>query len=331
MLKSRLFEEAVTQLWEDGLISGEMHLGTGEEAIVAAVVSQLIDGDALALDHRGTPPLIMRGVDPVSILGELLGQLGGLCGGMGGHMHLFSKEHLAASSGIVGSSGPAGVGFALAAHYLRPGTISVAFFGEGSMNQGMLMESMNLAAAWQLPVLFVCKDDQRAITTSTDLGNKAALSDRAASLGLKTFEGDGRDALQIWEPAVQAVEHARSGQGPAFLHANCVHLEGHFLGYQMIRVTRNPLKEMPPIALPLTRSFLQPRGAGLSERLVGLKRVLNAILETLRDPRNDPTNDPIQRARRQLGSDPETLKKLETAIQSEIEAILEGALGGMVS
>jgi pyruvate dehydrogenase E1 component alpha subunit len=331
MLKSRLFEEAVTRLWEDGLISGEMHLGTGEEAIVAAVVSQLIDGDALALDHRGTPPLIMRGVNPVSILRELLGQPDGLCGGMGGHMHLFSKEHLAASSGIVGSSGPAGVGFALAAQYLRPGTISVAFFGEGSMNQGMLMESMNLAAAWQLPVLFVCKDDQRAITTSTDLGNKAALSDRAGSLGLKTFEGDGRDILQIWEPAFQAVEYARSGGGPAFLHANCVHLEGHFLGYQMIRVTRNPIKEMPPIALPLTRSFLQPRGARLSERLEGLKRVLNAILETLRDPRNDPTNDPIQRARRQLGSDPETLEKLETAIQSEIEAILEGALGGMVS
>ena len=133
MLKSRLFEEAVMQLWNDGLISGEMHLGTGEEAIVAAVVSQLIDGDALALDHRCTPPLIIRGVDPVSILRELLGQEDGLCGGMGGHMHLFSKAHLAASSGIVGSSGPAGVGFALAAQHLRPGTISVAFFGEGSM------------------------------------------------------------------------------------------------------------------------------------------------------------------------------------------------------
>jgi TPP-dependent pyruvate/acetoin dehydrogenase alpha subunit len=98
MLKSRLFEEAVTQLWEDGSISGEMHLGTGEEAIVAGVVDHLGEHDAMALDHRATAALLMRGVDPVLILRELLGQPDGLCGGMGGHMHLFSKAHLAASS-----------------------------------------------------------------------------------------------------------------------------------------------------------------------------------------------------------------------------------------
>ena len=326
MLRSRLFEEAVAQLWQDGLISGEMHLGTGEEAIVAAVISQLVEGDALALDHRGTPPLIMRGVDPFLILRELLGQPDGLCGGMGGHMHLFSKEHLAASSGIVGVSGPTGVGFALAAQYLRQGTISVAFFGEGSTNQGMMMESMNLAAVWQLPVLFVCKDDQWAITTPVDLRHRATLMDRASSLGLAAFKADGRDVLQVWEAARQAIQHCRSGGGPAFLHASCVHLEGHFLGYQMIRVARHPLKEMPPIALPLTQSFLQPSGARFAERREGLKIVLNAILETMRDPRNDPANDPVKLTRSQLNDDPESLDRLEAAIQSEIEAILDAAL-----
>jgi TPP-dependent pyruvate/acetoin dehydrogenase alpha subunit len=175
-------------------------------------------------------------------------------------------------------------------------------------------------------VLFVCKDDQWAITTATSSQGQATLSERAASLGLRTFQADGRDVLQIQDAAAQAIEHARSGDGPAFLHANCVHLEGHFLGYQMLRITRNPLKEMPPIALPLTRSFLQPRGARLSERLAGLKMVLGAILETLRDPRNNPLNDPIQHARAQLKSDPDKLEKLENAIQSEIDAILDGAL-----
>ena len=121
MLKSRLFEEAIAGLWHDGLISGEMHLGTGEEAIIAGVVAQLREGDAMALDHRGTAALLMRGVDPVLILRELLGRPDGLCGGMGGHMHLFSKEHLAASSGIVGAAGPTAAGFALAAQYLQPG------------------------------------------------------------------------------------------------------------------------------------------------------------------------------------------------------------------
>jgi TPP-dependent pyruvate/acetoin dehydrogenase alpha subunit len=326
MLKSRLFEEVAMQLWQDGLISGEMHLGTGEEAIVAGIVSQLIEGDAMALDHRGTPPLIMRGVDPVVILRELLGKPDGLCSGKGGHMHLFSKEHLMASSGIVGAAGPAATGFALAAQYLRPGTIAVAFFGEGSMNQGMLLESMNLAATWNLPVLFVCKDDQWAITTSAETKQETTLSDRARSLGLAAFGADGLEVLQVWDAAVQAIEHARSGQGPAFLHATCVHLEGHFLGYQLLRVVRDPLREMPPIALPLTRAFLQPRGARLSERLAGLKMVLTAILETLRDPRSDPANDPVKRARRQLTSDTEKLEQLESAVQSEIEAILEIAL-----
>lgn len=107
MLKSRLFEEAVAQLWQAGRISGEMHLGTGEEGVIAGVMAHLQDGDALALDHRGSAALLMRGVDPVLILRELLGDPDGLCGGQGGHMHLFSKEHLAASSGIIGAGGPA--------------------------------------------------------------------------------------------------------------------------------------------------------------------------------------------------------------------------------
>lgn len=326
MLKSRLFEEAVTRLWDDGLISGEMHLGTGEEAIVAGVVSHLIEGDAMALDHRSTPPLIMRGVDPVAVLRELLGKPDGLCAGQGGHMHLLSKAHLAASSGIVGSSGPAGVGFALAAQKLRPGSISVAFFGEGSMDQGMMMESMNLAASWRLPVLFVCKNDQWAITTATNQGDQTSLADRAQSLGLTAFEADGLDVGRVWEAARRAVTHTRSGSGPAFLHANCVHLEGHFLGYQLIRVTRHPRKELPPIALPLVRSFLQPRGARFKDRLEGLKIVLDTILETYRDPRNDPSNDPVRRAREMLNADPQALEKLETAAQTEIEAVLEAAL-----
>ncbi|MDO8943117.1 MAG: thiamine pyrophosphate-dependent enzyme, partial [Desulfobacterales bacterium] len=99
MKKSRLFEERVAKLWQDGLISGEMHLGTGEEAILAGVVSQLLPGDAMAVDHRGSAAFLMRGVDPVLLLREILGRPGGLSGGKGGHMHLFSKDHLAASSG----------------------------------------------------------------------------------------------------------------------------------------------------------------------------------------------------------------------------------------
>jgi pyruvate dehydrogenase E1 component alpha subunit len=303
-----------------------MHLGTGEEAIIAGVVSQLRDGDAMALDHRGTAALLMRGLDPVPIIRELLGRADGLCSGMGGHMHLFSKDHLAASSGIVGASGPAAVGFGLAANHLRPGAISVAFFGDGAMNQGMLMESLNLAAAWKLPVLFVCKDDGWAITTRSGEMTGGNLDERARGLGVPPVEADGLDVAAVWQAAEGAIQRARAGQGPTFLHLRCVHFEGHFLGFQLIRAVRDPLKEMPEVAVPLTKSFLHPGGAGLGERLAGLKAVMATILATLRDARRDPANDPVKRARAMLQSDAARLQQLEDRIEKDVGMALEAAL-----
>jgi len=331
MKKSRQFEEAVTQLWQDGLISGEMHLGTGEEAIIAGVVSQLRPGDAMAVDHRGSAPFLMRGVDPVLLLREMLGHDDGLCGGRGGHMHLFSKEHLAASSGIVGAEGPTAIGFALAAQYLRPGTIAVAFFGEGAMNQGMLMESINLAAVWDLPVLFVCKDDGWAITTKTETFTGGKMKDRVRGLGAHYIDVDGLDVEQVWRATHQAIERTRAGKGPTFLHARCVHLEGHFLGYPLLRIIRNPLRELPRIAGPLVRSFLRPGGGSLRERLAGMQLVLSAILATLRDPRRYATNDPLARAQTALMSDPARLKELDKRIEAEISAVLATVLNNEVA
>jgi TPP-dependent pyruvate/acetoin dehydrogenase alpha subunit len=331
MLKSRLFEEAIAGLWHDGLISGEMHLGTGEEAIIAGVVAQLQEGDALALDHRATAALFMRGVDPVLILRELLGYPDGLCGGMGGHMHLLSKEHLVASSGIVGAVGPTAAGFALSAQYSHPGAIAVAFFGEGAMNQGMLMESLNLASTWNLPVLFVCKDDGWAITTQSESVTSGDLNERARGLGMPAVDVNGYDVFEVWEACHSAIERARSGEGPAFIRARCVHFEGHFLGFQLIRALRRPLRELPRIVLPLSQSFLHPAGAPLDERLAGLRIVLAALLSTLRDPRRDLAYDPVRRARKALLSDLVRLQELENQIEEEISEVLTFALAEVPS
>jgi len=326
MLKCRLFEEAVAALWQEGLISGEMHLGTGEEAVIAGVVSQLREGDALALDHRATAALLARGVDPTLLLREMLGRPGGLCGGMGGHMHLFSPEHLAASSGIVGAAGPAAAGFALAAQHLRPGCVAVAFFGEGAMNQGMLLESLNLAAAWQLPALFVCKDDGWAITTRPQASTAGDLQDRARGLGVPAVAVDGLELLPVWQAAAAALERARSGGGPSFLHARCVHLEGHFLGFQLLRLARHPLQEMLPIAGPLLRSFLRPGGAPLGHRLSGLGAVMAAGPAAARDPARQQADDPVTRARAALDGDPDDLRRLEEAVERELLAAVTAAL-----
>jgi len=330
MKKSRLFEEAATRLWNDGLISGEMHLGTGEEAIIAGVVSQLHSDDAMAVDHRGSAAFLMRGVDPVLLIREMLGRKDGLCGGMGGHMHLFSKEHLAASSGIVGAGGPTVVGFALAAQYLRSGSIAVAFFGEGAMNEGMLMESIHLASAWNLPILFVCKDDDWAITTKPTTTIIGDLGERIRGLGANYIEIDGLSVEKVWETTNNAIERLRAGSRPIFLHARCVHLEGHFLGLPLLRIIRNPFRELPKIAVPLIRSFLRPGGGSLHERFEGLKIVLSTILSTLRDPRQQSDNDPIARARNILMSDPMRLQELDKQVEAEISAIMDIALQEVV-
>lgn len=326
MLRSRLFEEAVSELWEQGLISGEMHLSTGEEAIAAGVVMQLEEGDALALDHRPTSALLLRGIEPVLILRELLGRPDGLCRGMGGHMHLFSPEHLAASSGIVGASGPAAAGFALAGQHLRPGKVAVAFFGEGALNQGMLLESMNLAVAWQLPVLFVCKDNQWAITTQSPDVSGGTPAGRARGFGMPAAEGDGSDVHAVWQAVAVALERARGGEGPTLLHFHCNRPEQHMLGDPLLRIARRPVRELSQMAGPATRAILGRKGTSLRERTRNLGRFLSAIRRIGADA-SDEHSDPISQSRAALaGVDKERLLTLEQVVVEEVSGIVRKAI-----
>jgi TPP-dependent pyruvate/acetoin dehydrogenase alpha subunit len=329
MLKSRLFERAIARLWEAGEILGEMHLGTGEEAIAAGVVARLEEGDALALDHRGTPPLLMRGVDPALLLREFLGRADGLCGGMGGHMHLFAPELLAASSGVVGSSGPAAVGFALAATHLRPGKLAVAFFGEGATNEGMMLESFNLAVVWKLPVLFVCKDNGWAISTRREQAVGGALTERARGFGLAVAEVDGSDVEAVWQAAGEAIARARAGQGPSFLLARCARLDGHFLGDALWRNARRPAEGMRASA-PLLRSISRRRGASWRERIAGLGSTLHLMQQARQEQKGAPL-DPLRRTRpKLLQADGQRLRELEGSAALEIEQIVATAKEGGV-
>lgn len=326
MLKSRLFEEGIAQLWKDGMISGEMHMGLGEEAIVVGVVSQLQEGDAMALDHRGTAPMLMRGVDPILLIREMLGREDGLCKGMGGHMHLFSPEKLAASSGIVGSAGPAAAGFALAGQFLRPGTVSVAFFGEGASNQGMLFESMNLAAVWNLPVIFICKDNQWAITTPASSTVGGNLLSRAEAFGLKASEADGSDVISMWNTAQKAIGHARAGKGPVFLLVHCTHLEGHFLGDPLLDIVRRPIMSFRKRLLPILRMFFKRGGASLGIRIYSMLEVLKLVFSIQNQKVKD--RDPIFRARQALIlKDPIRLERLESNLKGDIQKIMSSATG----
>jgi pyruvate dehydrogenase E1 component alpha subunit len=292
MARIRAFEIAIASLWEKGLISGEMHLGTGEEAVVAGVMAHLGEDDALAADHRSTPPFLLHGVDPVAILRELLGRPDGLCEGYGGHMHLFSKEHLAASSGIVGASGPAGAGLALAAKRLRPGTVAVAFFGEGAANQGALLETMNLAVAWQLPLLLVCKDNTWSITTRSSDVTGGELPARAASFGLRTEVVDGLDPLEVSDSTARLILRIRRGHGPVFLHAKCSRLDGHFLGDMMVRTATEVSVEGAGIMAGITRATLTPSGTSVGGRAAAVRDLL-VLLARVRGDAKGGKRDPL--------------------------------------
>lgn len=142
---------------------------------------------------------------------------------------------------------------------------------------------------------------------------------------------DGRDVTEVWEAAGDGIARARAGEGPFFLRARCVHLEGHFLGYQLIRAVRHPLREMPRIAIPLTQSFLRPSGTSWRERVDGLKAVLSAVVSTLRDPRRDPDHDPVRKIRIALKSDQARLQALEDEAEHEVGKIIELAMEGVRS
>jgi pyruvate dehydrogenase E1 component alpha subunit len=325
MYRSRIFEEHVVRIWNDGLITGEMHTGIGEEAINAGIVTQLVEGDALALDHRGTAPSIIRGVDPKALLLEFMGQKQGLCMGRGGHMHIFSKPHLLASSGIVGSSGPAAAGFALAAQHLRPGKIAVAFFGEGAVNEGMLMESFNLASILKLPVLFICKDNGMAITTVSSEVTAGKLTDRATAFDMPAIEMDGTDVEIVCESANKAIEKARTGGGPAFILAKCKRLHGHFLGDPLLRIVSKPVKELRKIAPGLIRATTKTKGGTLKDRIESLKDVLSLLGRTAKD-RFSEESDPLMLLREKLKNEIKEIEAVENDVREEMDIVVEEVL-----
>jgi len=327
MALARAVELALADLWVQGLISGEMHLGTGEEAIAAGIAAHVGEEDSVALDHRPTPVLTLLGVDLPAMIREMLGRPDGLCGGRGGHMHLFSREHRVTSSGIVGAAGPAACGFALAATTLRSGGVAVGFFGEGAANQGMLLESFNLAVAWKLPVIFVCKDNGWAISTRSAEVTGGDLVERAEAFGLIAESLDGTDAEAMWQASGAAFDRARSGKGPTFLHATCPRPDGHLLGDLMQRAVASPVKEGGAIFGKILTSALSLRGGGLGSRAASMARMTGLMLRARGEGR-DHKDDPLVIARKQLGKAQRgAVEEIDGEVLGQVEAAVAAAIG----
>jgi pyruvate dehydrogenase E1 component alpha subunit len=321
MCRIRQVERAVADLWRAGLVSGEMHLGCGEEATVAGVLAHVDDGDALSVDYRSTPPFVARGVAPVDLLREVLGHADGLDGGRGGHLHLLSPEHLAASTGIVGAPLPVACGLGLAAQQAGAGRVCVALFGDGAVNEGMAMESLNLASVWRLPVVFVCKDNRWAVTTRSRSVTGGGLARRARGFGLPVEHVEGTDVFAVWHVAGRAVARARRGRGPTFLVADVERLDGHFLGDPLVRVATEARAFGEQLG-PLTSAVRDARGAPAAARVRALAGVTATIGAVVAD-RVRPRRDPLTRARRLLPG--EVADRVEADARAEVLAALAEA------
>jgi len=239
-------------------------------------------------------------------------------------MHLMSKALRAASSGIVGSSAPLGAGFALAGRALRPGAVAVAFFGDGAMNQGMLLETLNLAAAWRLPLLLVCKDNGWAITTRSDTVTGGDLLGRAGAFGLRARDVDGVDVDAVATVATEEIARARRGDGPSFLRARVPRLDGHFLGDALVRAARSPAGEGRQLLGDVTSAALSRSGGGLGQRARSVVRLLDLMRRARREDR-DTRRDPLERARSAVGA--ETAARLEDEALAEVGRAVEAAGG----
>lgn len=325
MARARAYELAVEDLWNRGLVSGEMHLGTGEEAIAAGVVTHLEDGDGLALTHRCSPALVVRGVPLVPMLREILGREDGLCRGRGGHMHLYSRDHLAATSGIVGASLPTAAGFALANRLLHPGRIAVAFTGTGAMNQGMALETLNLAAAWKLPLLIVCIDNGWAVTTTSEAVTGGDLVTRAGAFGLSADRVDGNDVAAVFTKAGRLVDRARKG-APCFLLATCPRLDGHFLGDPLLKMSRQPIAEGSATFGKVMSSAVSRGGGGLKDRAGGLTQMMSVMAKARRVPDRGGRGDPLTIARKALKKFPLEVQRVDREVGEEISAAVATAL-----
>lgn len=229
MRRVRTFEERVGELFVRGQSAGSMlHLSIGEESAAVGVCAQMRDGDTFTTHHRGHGIFLARGADPNRMMAEIAGKDSGYCHGKGGSMHIadMGLGHLGANA-IVGGGIPAVVGAGLSARHKKNGAVSIAFFGDGATGQGILYESMNMAALWKLPVLFVCINNQYGMGTRIDQATaNPNLHERAAAFGLAARTVDGLDVEEVADAAAELIEGARAGK-PAFLAVDCYRFFGH--------------------------------------------------------------------------------------------------------
>ena len=231
MLRIRLFEEEVNQLYLSAKMPGLAHLYIGEEAVAVGVCEALHRDDYITSTHRGHGHCIAKGASVDKMFAELLGKEAGYCRGKGGSMHIADQDtgNLGANA-IVGGSAGIATGAAMSAKMRGSDRVAVCFFGDGALGQGLLYETMNMASLWELPVIYVCENNQYNEYTHYSETTAGEVTARAQAFGIQTESIDGQDVKVVHSAAQKLIDRARHGEGPAFLQCQTYRFHGHHVG-----------------------------------------------------------------------------------------------------
>jgi len=232
MYRTRRFEQEVFEFYKRGLMPGLAHLYLGEEAIAAGACATLKDDDYVGSTHRGHGHLVARGADINRMMAEILGKKTGYSKGKGGSMHIMAMDKgILGANGIVGGEIPIATGAAYSAKYRGTDQVTLAFFGDSASNEGTFHESINMAAAWNLPIVYIVENnlygisvDIRKVTKEHDIAK------RAVGYGIPGEVVDGNDVMAVYEAVDKAVKRARKGQGPTLIECKTYRWQGHHVG-----------------------------------------------------------------------------------------------------
>ncbi|WP_130861166.1 thiamine pyrophosphate-dependent dehydrogenase E1 component subunit alpha [Bacilliculturomica massiliensis] len=232
MYKMRRFEEEVFEFYKKGMMAGLAHLYMGEEAVATGVCAALAEHDYIGSTHRGHGHLVARGADIDRMMAEILGKKTGYSNGKGGSMHIMAMDRgILGANGIVGGEIPIATGAAYKSLYKKSGEVAVSFMGDSATNEGTFHESLNMAAAWKLPCVYVIENNLYGISVDIrDVTNTPDLAVRAKAYDIPGIVVDGMDVTAVYEAAQKAVERARNGEGPTLIECKTYRWQGHHVG-----------------------------------------------------------------------------------------------------
>lgn len=298
MLTLRRFEERCNQLYMQGRIPSTLHLYIGQEAVATGVCANLRTDDYLFSTHRPHGHALAKGVTPRSIMAELYAKKTGCCQGKGGSMHVGDISlGMFPAIAIVGANVPLAAGTALAAKRLGQDRVTVCFFGEGGANEGAFHEGLNMAAIWDLPVVYVCENNLYAASTPVSQSFKIQnIADRAAAYGMPGVIVDGNDVEAVYRTAGEAVRRARRGEGPTLIEAKTYRLCGHSRSDPRTYRTKEEEAEWAELDPLLTAAGrLKQAGLATEESLAAVEQEVQAVIDEAvdfaeRSPYPDPTD-----------------------------------------